>query len=138
MEESSGWNPSESKLLFKSDGLSVADISNLKLGKSSISILICVLSGGNREERLLDEGIHLTGACQLAGFVSVIGTLWQIGDDHSVEVALNVYREMIGNSEKVDASKAGPALHLAIRGLRDKLGGGGRAIEWAPYIHVGI
>ena len=44
---------------------------------------------------LLDESIHIAGACQLAEFPMVIGTMWQIGDMISEVIAKDVYRAIL-------------------------------------------
>jgi len=49
----------------------------------------------SRYEQLLDEGINITSAFRLAGFPSVIGTLWNVDDKFSVEIAKNVYRHTV-------------------------------------------
>lgn len=135
-------DPSQSCLLLKdweSDPLSVADIVNLNLENAQFVYLSACSAADNPVETLLDEGIHLTGACQLAGFASVIGTLWHISDRYSIEVALDVYCKMCRTSGRVDPLRAAAGLHSAVRSLRSKLGGNGdNALDWAPYIHLGI
>jgi CHAT domain-containing protein len=135
-------DPSQSRLLltdWESDSLTVADIVKLKLN-ATLAFLSACHAARNREASLLDEGIHLAGAFQLAGFSHVIGTLWQIHDAYSVQVARNIY-QFIG----IDASLSAEALHRAIRTLRDtELTKSGFKIRlredplvWAAYIHMG-
>ena len=135
-------NPSESRLLltdWQTDPLTVADVVKLKLN-ARLAFLSTCHSSKNRMTDLLDEGIHLTGAFQLAGFSHVIGTLWRIDDKESVQFARSVY-QFIRN----DTSLTAKGVHQAIRELRDvEIRGAGyrRRLRddpqlWAAYIHMG-
>jgi CHAT domain-containing protein len=102
----------------------------------------------NRSETLLDESIHITGACQLAGFASVVGTLWQISDKYSADIAVSVYRAMAEDGITLDVVRAAEGLHHAVRELREetrRVGGFSKRyvdasdpLLWAVYIHVGV
>jgi CHAT domain-containing protein len=93
----------------------------------------------------LDEGLHLTGACQLAGFQSVVGSLGQVRDDHSPNVAMDVYRKISANGDTLDVSRTAEGLHFAIRALKEATEREPGLCEkvpddpfiWAPHIHVG-
>lgn len=37
--------------------------------------------------QLADEGVHLISSLQLAGFRHVVGTLWEVSDQHCFDVA---------------------------------------------------
>jgi CHAT domain-containing protein len=110
-------------------------------------------------DRLVDEGIHLASAFQLAGFRHVIGTLWEVSDSHCVDVAKVVY-ETIRDEGMTDIAIC-RGLHRAVKALRDghidvirkardaELSDDelcdksyGTTIEsplsWAPYIHFGV
>jgi CHAT domain-containing protein len=73
-------------------------------------------TGNNKEFKLLDEGIHLMGACQPAGFRHVIGALWEVPEMQRVDVAKDVYETMInaGISDKFVSL----GLHNAVMNLR--------------------
>jgi len=64
----------------------------------------------------VDEGIHLVSAFELAGFWHVIGTLWEVSDEHCVGVARVLY-ETLGNEGMTDAAVC-RGLHRAVRDLR--------------------
>ncbi|KAI5781916.1 CHAT domain-containing protein [Geopyxis carbonaria] len=160
--ESHPADPSRSKLLlsdWQSDPLTVQDLVALKLhehpGPPLLAYLSACSTGVNQELKLLDEGIHLMGACQLAGFRHVVGSLWEVLDKDCVEVAKEVYNTAIVDGRMRDESVA-LGLHNAIRKLR----GGGRPMgaaragdrhiklagssyrryermSWAAYIHMG-
>ena len=153
-------DPSKSCLLlddWQENLLTVEDLMGLKLSLNSP--YLCYLSGCEtgltQVDKLLDEGIHLMSACQLAGFRHVIGSLWGIGDAASVDIAEGVYQTMI-SSGGMSNEAISQGLHKATRSLRDsfsRIGGVRRAMFeesemeetgigdpmiWAPYIHVGI
>ncbi|RFU33132.1 hypothetical protein B7463_g3153, partial [Scytalidium lignicola] len=69
------------------------------------------------EDRLIDEGIHLVSACQLAGFRPVVGTLWEVSDKHCVDVAKVLYETIRDEGMTDEALYQG--LHRAVRALRD-------------------
>jgi hypothetical protein len=142
-------NPSKSHLLFQdweTNPLSVADISAIELNYVRLIVLSACHAANMRNLRLLDEGIHLAGACQLAGFPTVIGTLWQVQDQFSPTVSEVVYRTMLTQENTLDINKAAKGLHLAVRKVREdsrqrKFKGGKGTddpMAWAPYIHVGV
>lgn len=94
-------------------------------------------------DNLLEEGIHLSGACQLAGIPRVIATLWWIQDPNSASIATNIYNSMVHDGV-IDASRSAEALHSAVRRLRAEttrqVWGGAEEIfpiRWAAYIHSG-
>ena len=107
----------------------MAAISRLDLPRAALAYLsACSTSRGS--ERLADEAVHLAGACQLAGFPQVVGTLWEVGDRTSGRVTRDVYRALAAGG----ATTAAHALHDAVRALR---GTGASPLKWAPYVHVG-
>ena len=85
----------------------------------------------------------MAGAFQLAGFPTVVGTLWQIQDKHSAEIAKRVYGTMLSEEGKLDIRRAARGLHFSIRQVREDMlkESGYRTsdpLTWAPYIHVGV
>ena len=63
----------------------------VKAWACTVAYLSVCHAANKRIPTLLDEFVHLTGTCQLAGFPQVIGTLWQISDKRSAELAVSVY-----------------------------------------------
>lgn len=140
-------DPSKSLILFadwKSNPLTVADMTSENLGHAQMAYISCCHGANNRNFALLDEGIHMAGACQLAGFPTVVGTLWKVGDMYSATVAESLYRVILTPEEKLDVRRAAWGLHLAIRKVREesKWVRGLKIFDdpmaWAPYIHVGV
>jgi len=94
--------------------------------------------------RLLDESIHLTSAIQLAGYPSVVGTLWQVLEELSVGVAEDVYKYILSELKYIDCQRSAEGLHWAVHALREKtrnvLGGSkgpSNPLVWTSYIHLG-
>jgi CHAT domain-containing protein len=102
-------------------------------------------SASSGDIRLLSESINLSSAVQLAGFPSVIGTLWRVDDALSADIATNVYQRMLVDN-KLDVGRSAESLHRAALALRDKtrtVPGFAKKVPdnplvWAPYIHIGV
>jgi tetratricopeptide (TPR) repeat protein len=149
--------PSRSCLLledWKDNPLTVGDLRDHRLQENSpfLGYLSACSTGANEADRLIDEGIHLVSACQLAGFRHVVGTLWEVSDKHCVNIAKVLY-ETLGDEGMTDVAIC-RGLHRAIRALRDgdnEMRGEGRdakllddrneqekPLYWVPYIHFGV
>ena len=117
------------------------DIANVKTKNAHFAYLAACHTSSVRELWLMDECIHLSSSLLLAGFPSVIGTLWSISDASSVDVARLVYEKLLADAEKFDPKDAAAALHYAIRSVRSELYeeyGSHDAIIWAPFMHIGV
>ncbi|KAF8737979.1 TPR-like protein, partial [Rhizoctonia solani] len=102
-------------------------------GKGLAFLSACQTARG--DERLPDEVIHLASGMLMAGYPSVIGTMWSVVDEDAPFVADKVYAQLMENG-KVGSGEAGKALHYAVAGLRDQIGEREFA-RWIPYIHIG-
>jgi hypothetical protein len=152
-------DPSRSCLLledWKESPLTVGDLRDYKIQESSpfLGYLSACSTSANKVGRLVDEGIHLASAFQLAGFRHVIGTLWEVSDSYCVDVARVVY-ETIRDEGMTDKAVC-RGLHLAIKALRDRDVSMLRATRdgevvhtngettvhisfyWVPYVHFGV
>lgn len=140
--------PSKSHLRlqdWQTSPLSVAELSLLRLKIPRLAYLSVCFAAENTAEGLSDEGLNLAGACQLAGFPTVVGTMWHVNDEYSVNVAKRFYFGLVEN-ESISIDKASEALHDAIRKVRDdtrRAPGMSKVksddpIVWAPYILMGI
>lgn len=139
-------DPSKSRILlsdWETNPLSVVDISQKKLDQAEFAYISACNTATSKDFSLLDESIHMAAAFQLAGFPSVIGTLWRIEDQCSSVIAEIVYRKMLGDNGVLDIQKAAQSLHFALRETRDKYWKESRfkscqPLLWAPYLYVGI
>ena len=136
-------DPSASCLLledWKETPLTVADLTSLNTEYAKFSFLSACHSSAGRNYRLLDESINLSSAIQLAGFPSVVGTLWQIDEVNAAEVAVDVYTNMLQGGDGLDFERSAESLHKAVRALRERSRVFGKTLPlvWAPYIHIGV
>ncbi|CAH0054645.1 unnamed protein product [Clonostachys solani] len=113
-------DPSRNSLVMNDAPLTVQDLFNIKLQERApfLAYLSACSTGRIEDEELLNEGLHLIGACQLAGFRNVIGTLRKVNDGICVTVAEMTYR-WIKECNSTDQSVA-EGLHRATRILRDQ------------------
>ena len=114
-------DPSQSHLLlndWKSDPLTVSTLleMNLREGSPFLAYLSACGTGQVKDDKSVDESIHLISACQLAGFRHVIGTLWEVNDESCVDMSRITYEE-IRNGGMTDESVC-RGLHKATRELR--------------------
>jgi CHAT domain-containing protein len=117
------YDPSKSHLLLedgKSDALTVANLLELNLRERPpfLAYLSACGTGRIKNEKFVDENIHLISACQLTGYRHVIGTLWEVKDEICVEMAGITY-EGIRDRGMTDESVC-RGLHKAARELRDR------------------
>jgi Tfp pilus assembly protein PilF len=153
-------DPSQSCLLledWKERPLTVGDLRDYWIQESApfLGYLSACSTSANKVDKLVDEGIHLVSALQLAGFRHVIGTLWEVSDSHCIDVA-RVFYETIQDERMVDTAVC-RGLHRAVKALRDKyvkeVMQSARNAElcdesdetslespqyWVPYIHYGV
>ena len=140
-------DPSQSSLLladWKTVPLTVSDLTSLNIQSAKLAYLSACHTSASRAVHLLDESISLSSAVQLSGYPSVIGSLWQVTDSHSAEVARDVYTWILEGDARFDARRSAEGLHKAVLNLRNKtrinFGSTMKSdpLVWAPYIHVGI
>lgn len=84
-----------------------------------------------------DEVLHLAAAMQFCGFLSVIGTMWELNDTDGPEFTKTVYDRMIEKlgKEEVRCKRAAGALRDAALELRVHKN---IATEsWVNFVHIG-
>jgi CHAT domain-containing protein len=129
-------SPSRSGLLLHDHDraqLTVVDLSQLHLRDAELAYLSACATT-RTTTALADEAIHLTSACQLAGYRNVIGTMWELGDRPALHVAAAVYGAVARSA--AGAGAAPLALHTAVRTLREQVPAHPSA--WAAHVHVGV
>lgn len=112
------YDPSRSALQLSDEPLTVDSLYkiNHRHRKPFLAYLSACGTGQNNNTELIDEGVHLIAACQLAGFQNVIGTLWQVDDQSSVDVAVDTYDWM--RKHDMNQERLSEGLHHACRSLR--------------------
>ena len=124
---------SGSHLLLKDGDLTAIDLTHAELPEAELAFLSACTTA-RAGYTVPDEPLHLAGACQLAGYRHVVGSLWPISDTDTVWLAETFYRATLSAPDN-GAATAAEALHEATRQLR--------AINrdhphlWAGYTHTG-
>ena len=116
-------DPFQSRLVLKDCEvvqLTVAKLleMNLHVRPPFLAYLSACGTGQIKDEKFVDESIHLISACQLAGFRHVIGTLWEVNDAICVDMARITYEEIQKGGMTDESVCVG--LHKAARELRDR------------------
>ncbi|KAG8733879.1 hypothetical protein FRC11_000757 [Ceratobasidium sp. 423] len=127
-------NATESGFFLHDGILDLASINRRSFKNKGLAFLsACQTAQG--DEKLPDEAVHLASGMLIAGYTSVIATMWSVRDDDAPLVADKVYGQLMQNG-KLGNGEAGRALHNAVAALRDEVGV--REFErWVPYIHIG-
>ncbi|RSM17486.1 hypothetical protein CDV31_003736 [Fusarium ambrosium] len=139
-------DPSQSHLVlekFNKDGIT-KEVDKLtvpqflalnNLQKPWIAFLSACTTASMGTFRLGDEGLHMSGALQIAGFSHVIGSLWPVEDEVGVEIAHACYENLIGVApDSVDDEMVALALREAVIEVRRHYP---TWTKWAGYIHSG-
>jgi CHAT domain-containing protein len=127
--------PTKSGLILEDGHLTLEEIIKLDLPNAEFAFLsACQTTTG--DEALSDEAVHIAGGMMLAGYQSVVGTMWSIRDDLAPEVVDEFYRRIMGGEDRPDNRKAAEALHYSVQKLRKK--GGIPLTSWIPFVHLGV
>ncbi|CEL56486.1 hypothetical protein RSOLAG1IB_07835 [Rhizoctonia solani AG-1 IB] len=127
-------DPTQSGFFLHDGSLDLASINRRSLTSKGLAFLsACQTATG--DEVLPDEAIHLASGMLMAGYSSVIGTMWSVEDVDAPFVADKVYGQLMQDG-KIGNGEAGKALHDAVAGLRERVGEESFG-RWVPYIHIG-
>ncbi|WP_367138360.1 CHAT domain-containing protein [Saccharothrix sp. HUAS TT1] len=108
--------------------LTVADIARLRLDDAELAYLSACATNIAHED-LDDEALHIAGACRMAGFRHVVGTLWEVRDQVAMTLATDFYTALAAGADPASA------LHAAVRGVR--AANPSSPELWASHVHVG-
>ncbi|KAG8731985.1 hypothetical protein FRC11_001227, partial [Ceratobasidium sp. 423] len=113
-------DPTKSGFFLHDGTLDLAAINRRSFKNKGLAFLsACQTATG--DEKLPDEAIHLASGMLMAGYPSVIATMWSVMDEDAPFVADKVYSELMRDG-KIGNGEAGKALHYAVVALRDKVG----------------
>ncbi|KAL2816549.1 CHAT domain-containing protein [Aspergillus granulosus] len=129
-------DPSQSCLLLQKDGtvdkLTVSQISSTTSNKLAwIAYLSACSTAQVRSRNLADEKLHIASAFQVAGFLHVIGSLWQTKDRVCVKVAEYFYKSLIESYDTAATDLLQVRSEIMLEGLDED------PMAWAGYIHLG-
>ncbi|KAJ7779449.1 TPR-like protein, partial [Mycena maculata] len=132
-------NPTKSALLLDGNSrMTLENIIGLSSSQRDLAFLsACQTATGDRG--LQEESVHLAAGMLLAGYRSVIATMWSIMDNDAPQVASDVYEHLFKTSPP-DSTQAAEALHLAVANLRDSKQSDKEKsfFRWVPFIHIGV
>lgn len=128
-------DPMQSAFYLHGGTLDLATITQKQLKRADLAFLsACQTATG--DESLSEEAVHLAAGMLMAGYRTVIATMWSIGDDDAPLIAEIVYEHLLKGGTP-DARRAALAVHKATERLREKVGTKAFA-SWVPYIHIGL
>ncbi|KAG8741687.1 hypothetical protein FRC10_002560 [Ceratobasidium sp. 414] len=127
-------NPTASAFHLHDGPLELATIAQKHFKNVDLAFLsACQTATGDKI--LSDEAMHLAAGMVMAGYRTVVATMWPVVDRDAPLVADRFYEYMFKDGVP-NGREAARALHYAAGCLRDQVG-----IEaysrWAPYIHLG-
>ncbi|CAE7213869.1 unnamed protein product [Rhizoctonia solani] len=127
-------DPTKSGFYLHDGVLDLASINRQSFKNKGLAFLsACQTATGDKW--LPNEAIHLASGTLMAGYPSVIGTMWSVVDEDVPLVADKVYGQLMKDGQ-VGNGEAGRALHDAVAALREKVGEEAFG-RWVPYIHIG-
>ncbi|KAL8792153.1 MAG: hypothetical protein Q9195_005249 [Heterodermia aff. obscurata] len=130
-------DPLRSKLLFEDWGskpLRVGFLMRMELAKCQLAFLSACQTAVNQDEALTEEGLHLSGAFQMAGVPNVIATSWNILDNAAIGVAVQFYMGLRNEVGELDVTRSARSLHATVLDMRNR---GLSPFFWGPYSHFG-
>jgi tetratricopeptide (TPR) repeat protein len=119
------------------DPLTVSKITQARPRNATLAYLAACSTADVRAHRLLDEGIQIGNAFQLAGFPHVIATLWPAADHICPTVAQWFYRFLSRwtANEPLTSFMVAFALHCAVG--KAMVESQATPLFWASFIHQG-
>ncbi|QRV95071.1 CHAT domain protein [Ceratobasidium sp. AG-Ba] len=128
-------NASQSAFHLYDGELTLEEISRQQFKDKGLAFLsACQTATG--DHGLPDEATHLAAGMLMAGYPSVIGTMWSIRDEDAPLVADTVYSTMLEDG-KMDHTRSARALHKAVKVLQERADEN-EIWRWAPFIHIGV
>ena len=126
-------NPTKSAFILADGDLELAEIIKHPLPHAQFAFLsACQTATG--DAKLAEEAVHMAAGMMLAGYRSVIATMWSILDQDGPTVADVVYSEMMKDG-KPDYTRAAYGLDRAVQQLRSN---GSSFLDWMPFVHYGV
>ena len=124
--------PMKSGILLHDKILELSEIVKHTIPRADFAFLsACQTATG--DERIADESVHLAAGMFMAGYRSMVATLWSIKDNDAPQVAEDVYKRILQDG-KPNRKEAAHALHDAVKRLRES---GAEFTAWVPFIHMG-
>lgn len=131
-------NPLDSSLLLTGrSSLSLAKLSTLHLPQAEFAFLSACQTAAS-DPLVSEESVHLGAGVFVAGYRSVIATMWSTVDEDGPVIADSVYAHLFRKERgAIDATDAAYALHVATKRLRES-SPQKSYLAWLPYVHIGV
>ncbi|TFK67996.1 hypothetical protein BDN72DRAFT_769974 [Pluteus cervinus] len=137
VEDINGPGPTSCLFLANYTRLTLLEISKLKLPQAQLAFLSACDTAQERPA-CTGESVHIAAGMLVAGFRSVIGTMWKISDEYAPELADLFYQKMFegvhAHGQVPDYRRSAYALHDAVKALRQR---GVDFKVWVPFLHYG-
>ena len=127
-------NPTDSAFILADGRLTLMEMTKQFFPHAELAVLSARTAKGDKQ--LPEEAIHLAAGMLMAGYQSIVGTMWSFSDDDGPIIAEQFYKYLIDEADG-DSSRAAYALHHAVAHLRSIRGENDFA-RWVPFIHLGI
>jgi len=128
-------DPTKSALCLEDGQLELAEIITKSFPHAEF-IFLSACQTASDDESLSEEAVHLAAGMQLAGYRSVIATMWSIRDQDAPLITNEVYSCLLEDS-RPDSTQAARALHRAVKRLREEVGEKD-FLSWMPFVHIGL
>ncbi|KAF8597399.1 hypothetical protein BDV93DRAFT_596704 [Ceratobasidium sp. AG-I] len=128
-------DPMSSALYLYDGALDLATLTRKSDKRGGFAFLsACQTATG--DDKMPDESVHLAAGMLMAGYSTVVATMWSVKDKDAPLIATEVYARLLEGG-RPDSRKAAEALHFAVQSLRAKVGNTA-LMSWVPYVHMGI
>ncbi|KAK7472166.1 hypothetical protein VKT23_000288 [Stygiomarasmius scandens] len=131
-------DPTNSAFALYDGSLNLRTIMSRSFGSAEVAFLsACQTATG--DEKRPEEAVHLVAGMLSAGYCTVFGTMWSIGDNDAPLVAKEVYAYLLNSEEDslADEHRGAYALHRAVERLRESVGEQS-FVKWVPFVHFGV
>ncbi|KAK7458039.1 hypothetical protein VKT23_009949 [Stygiomarasmius scandens] len=128
-------DPAKSAFALNDGMLELSQLMPISFKHAELAFLsACQTAAG--DGNLPEEAVHLAAGMLVAGFKSVVATMWSISDVDAPIVADSFYEALRDDADAGGKVRPAYALHRAVQCLRKKIGVDGFA-RWVPFIHFG-
>ncbi|TFK63564.1 hypothetical protein BDN72DRAFT_775738 [Pluteus cervinus] len=125
--------PRNALILANHTRLTLIEIAKLRLPHAQFAFLSACETAQHRNI-CAGESVHLAAGLLVAGFRSVVGTMWRISDEDTPYLANRFYQKMVEGNKVPDYKRSAYALHDAVQALRKH---NPNPRIWAPFLHYG-
>lgn len=128
-------DPTKSAFALHDGSLELKTIMAKAFNSAEIAFLSACQTATGDEGRP-EEAVHLAAGMLMAGYRTVFGTMWSIGDNDGPVVAKEVYTYLLKSKPGNGKGKEAYALHHAVQVLRKQVGED-EFVKWMPFVHFG-